>query len=58
MAAAEEGAAAASWRRRCSRWWLSSAFQHTWLRLAVQAGVVVLVLMSIFSPPAVWNLHR
>lgn len=59
--AAAEGAAdalAAAAAASLSRWWLSSAFQRTWLRLAVQAGVTVLVLMSIFSPPAVWDLHR
>lgn len=44
-------------RDRFWRWWLASVFQQTWMRLAVQTGVCTLLIMVIFSPPPVWELH-
>ncbi|KAL4435890.1 hypothetical protein ABPG77_000652 [Micractinium sp. CCAP 211/92] len=48
----------AGWRAHFWRWWLHSAFQQSWLRLAIQVGVCTLLIMCIFSAPPVWELHQ
>ncbi|KAL4458781.1 hypothetical protein ABPG75_013646 [Micractinium tetrahymenae] len=46
------------WRGRFWNWWLHSVFQQSWMRLAIQVGVCTLLIMCIFSAPAVWELHQ